>query len=195
MKIILASHNEHKLKELNSILKSSKIRFQSLNDIGWSDEIEENGQTIEENAWIKAEAVWRVLSKPVLAEDTGLIIDALNGAPGVHSARYAGLDKNADKNVRKVLAELGNSDNRSARFKTVIALIIDKNRHQFTGICEGKIGYIRTGSGGFGYDPIFIPEGYKRSFGQLPDSTKDKISHRAQAVQAMMKFFKNSLLK
>ena len=192
MKIILATHNDYKVKEINSITKSSNYHFISLKEIDWTEEIIENGNTIEDNAWIKAEAVWKKLNLPVVAEDTGLLVDALNGAPGVHTARYAGPGRDSNKNMQKVLEELGLSDKRTAHFKTVIAFIHNDNRYQFTGKCNGKIGYIKTGNKGFGYDPIFIPEGYQRSFGQLSAKTKDKISHRAQAVEQLMRFLNNN---
>ena len=190
MKIILASHNDHKVSEIQQKISGTGIKLLSLKEIDWTDEIEENGNTIEDNAWIKAEAVWKKLGLPVLAEDTGLIIDALNGAPGVHTARYAGPDKDPNQNMQKVLENLGHNDKRAARFKTVLALIINDERYQFTGICEGKIGYIKTGNKGFGYDPIFIPKGYQRSFGQLSLKVKQKISHRAAAIDQLINFFK-----
>jgi len=191
MKIILASHNEHKVREINNLVRNFDITFKSLKDINWTEEIEENGLTIEENAWIKAEAVWSALGVPVLAEDTGLLIEALNGAPGVHTARYAGDEKNDRKNMQKVLDQLGHSDKRKAKFITVMALIMNDQRRQFTGVCEGKIGYIKSGSGGFGYDPIFIPEGYNRSFGQLSQKVKNEMSHRSKAIDKVLRFLEN----
>ena len=188
MKIILATHNPNKVKEIQQIIKGTGVSLLSLKDIEWTDEIVENGATIEENAWIKVETVWKKLGLPVIAEDTGLLVDALNGAPGVHTARYAGPEKDVNKNMKKVLDQLGHSDKRSARFKTVLALIINDERHQFTGICEGKIGYIKTGNKGFGYDPIFIPKGYQRSFGQLTAKVKQSISHRANAVDQFLRY-------
>ena len=186
MKIILASHNDHKVNELNTITQDHSVSFESLRDIGWHNEIIEDGETIADNAWIKAETIWKAKTEPVLAEDTGLLIDALNGEPGVHTARYAGDERNNSKNMDLVLSKLKGKDKRTARFKTVIALIIDDERHQFTGICEGKIAYIKSGQKGFGYDPIFIPEGYDSSFAELSVSVKNSISHRARAVQSMM---------
>jgi XTP/dITP diphosphohydrolase len=188
VKIILATHNPNKVKEIQQIIKGTGVSLLSLKDIEWTDEIVENGATIEENAWIKVETVWKKLGLPVIAEDTGLLVDALNGAPGVHTARYAGPEKDVNKNMKKVLDQLGHSDKRSARFKTVLALIINDERHQFTGICEGKIGYIKTGNKGFGYDPIFIPKGYQRSFGQLTAKVKQSISHRANAVDQFLRY-------
>ena len=190
MKIILATHNPNKVKEIKQIIKGTGVSLLSLKDIEWTDEIIENGATIEENAWVKAETVWKKLGLPVIAEDTGLLVDALNGAPGVHTARYAGPGKDMNKNMQKVLDQLGHSDKRSARFKTVLALIINDERHQFTGICEGKIGYIKTGNKGFGYDPIFIPKGYQRSFGQLSAAVKQSISHRTNAVDQFLRYLK-----
>lgn len=188
MKIILATHNDHKVAEIQQIIKGTGVQLLSLKEIQWDTEIEENGMTIEENAWIKAEAVWKKLGLPVIAEDTGLLVDALDGAPGVHTARFAGPKRDANENMQKVLQLLGHSDKRSARFKTVLALIINDERYQFTGVCEGKIGYIKTGNKGFGYDPIFIPQGYQRSFGQLSPKVKQEISHRAAAVDQFVRF-------
>ena len=188
MKIILATHNDNKVKEIQQIIKGTGINLISLKEINWTEEIEENGLTIEENAWIKAETVWSKLGLPVIAEDTGLLVDALNGAPGVHTARYAGSDKNSNKNMQKVLEQLGHSDKRTARFKTVMSMIKNDERHQFIGVCEGKIGYIKTGNKGFGYDPIFIPKGYQRSFGQLSVKVKQTISHRAAALDQLLRY-------
>ena len=188
MKIILATHNENKVKELNSILSNSPIEFVSLKQIGWLDDIVEDGKTIEENAWIKAETVHKSMNHAVMAEDTGLIIDALEGEPGVHSARYAGPQRDDKKNIKKVLNKLAGRTDRSARFKTVIALIINEERHQFTGVCEGRISELILGNNGFGYDPIFMPEGHRYTFAELSSDIKDKISHRALAVDSMMRF-------
>lgn len=160
----------------------------SLSDIGWNDEIVEDGKTIEENAWIKAETVYKVKFTAVMAEDTGLQVDGLGGAPGVHTARFAGSTRTATDNMDKLLSMLGGETNRAARFKTVIALILDDHRHEFTGICEGRIGFEKKGTKGFGYDPIFVPENYSESFGQLRNSVKDQISHRAQAINKLMDF-------
>jgi XTP/dITP diphosphohydrolase len=191
MKIIIATHNDHKVKELNSIVGDSAFKFTSLKEIGWTKEIEEYGTTIAENAWIKAETVFKSLHSPVMGEDTGLFIDTLQGEPGVHSARYAGPERDPQKNIDKVLRAMSANDHRTARFKTVIALIIDDNRHEFTGVCEGRIAHVRLGNKGFGYDPIFIPKGYDYSFGELADKVKDEISHRSLAVGAMLRFLKN----
>lgn len=191
MKIILATHNDNKVKEIQRIIKGTGVQITSLKELDWTEEIVEDGLTIEENAWIKAETVWKKLSIPVLAEDTGLLIDALNGAPGVYTARYGGPEKDANQNMQKVLSELRNKENRSARFKTVMSFIQNDKRHQFTGICEGKIGYIKTGNKGFGYDPIFIPKGYDRSFGQLSAKVKQEISHRSAAVDQFLRFLEN----
>ncbi|MEE9373349.1 MAG: RdgB/HAM1 family non-canonical purine NTP pyrophosphatase [Saprospiraceae bacterium] len=188
MKIILATHNDHKVKEIQQIIKGTGVQLMSLKEIEWTEEIEENGDTLEENAWIKAETVWNKLGLPVIAEDTGLMVDFLNGAPGVHTARYAGDQKNGNDNMQKLLDQLGYSEKRTARFTTVMAMILDDQRHQFTGKCEGKIGYIKTGNKGFGYDPIFIPQGYGQSFGQLSAKTKQKISHRSLALDQLLRF-------
>jgi XTP/dITP diphosphohydrolase len=187
MHIIFASHNEHKVEEIQKRL-SSFHELSSLRAMGWEQEIPENGITLRENALIKARTVYEELGKPVLADDTGLEVDALEGAPGVYSARYAGLERNSEANMEKLLTEMKWIDDRSARFRTCLALIISGEAYIFEGIVEGKISHQRQGTGGFGYDPIFIPRGEERSFAEMSLGEKNKISHRARAMGKLMDF-------
>ena len=179
-----------KLEEVKNILHSS-FQLLSLTDIGCHDEIPETGLTLEENAKLKADYVTEKYGLDCFSDDTGLLVEALNGAPGVYSARYAGEEKNAEANMNKVLALLVNTSNREAHFKTVIHLNIQGEAHVFEGTVHGEITTERMGSGGFGYDPIFRPEGYSETFGQLSSSIKNSISHRGNAIQKLMGFLKN----
>lgn len=178
--LIFATGNENKLKEIRSILVDLEIK--GLKDLGFYDEIPETGLTLEENALIKAKYLYDHSGMMSFSEDTGLEVEALNGAPGVHTARYAGEDKDPKHNIKKLLAELSGIHNRKARFRTVIALYDGQNPIYFEGIVAGEIALIESGSGGFGYDPIFIPEGYQSTFAVLDDEVKNSISHRARAV-------------
>lgn len=193
MKIVFATHNQHKLKEVKALLPS-EIHLLSLNDIGCFDEIPETGKTLEENAKIKADHVTKEYGFDCFSDDTGLLIDALHGAPGVYSARYAGEEKNAKDNMTKVLSELKRNTNRAAHFKTVIHLNLKNQSYSFEGIVEGHITEKEFGLGGFGYDPIFKPEGYDKTFGELSAATKNEISHRGRAIQKLVAFFKNRAL-
>nr|WP_299068992.1 non-canonical purine NTP diphosphatase [uncultured Allomuricauda sp.] len=190
MKIVFATHNQNKLKEVLELLPST-IRLLSLNDIGCFDEIPETGKTLEENAKIKADYVTEKYGFDCFSDDTGLLIDALKGAPGVYSARYAGEQKNAKDNMAKVLLELNGNPNRKAHFKTVIHLNLKKESYSFRGIVHGHITEKEFGLGGFGYDPIFKPEGHTKTFGELSSETKNAISHRGLAIQKLVAFFKN----
>ena len=187
MQIIFATHNQFKLKELQQLL-NEKVTLLSLTDLGIFDEIEETGKTLIDNALIKAKTIYDKCGKNVFADDTGLEIEALNGAPGVLSARFAGEEKNAAKNIEKVLTLMKNKKNRNACFKTVIALILEGNTHFFEGIVEGKILEKPAGHNGFGYDPIFVPKGYDISFAQMDSNIKNSISHRGLAVEKLIKF-------
>ena len=189
MKLIFATHNLNKLAEIKAILPPH-IEIVSLSDIGCNQPIEEWGKTIEQNAVIKAQYVWENYHLNCFSDDTGLEVEALDNAPGVYSARYAGPENNAQKNIVKLLSELKDKDQRKARFKTVIALLIDGELHQFEGIINGKISETIEGEGGFGYDPVFIAEGYDKTFAQLPKNEKNKISHRAIAFQKLAEFLK-----
>lgn len=194
MKIIFATNNRHKLDEISCIL-GNKFEVLSLADIGCHDEIPEDADTLEENAMIKARYIWDHYHMNVFADDTGLEVEALDGRPGVHSARYAeGTDHDSEANMKKLLGELAENNNRNARFRTVIALLLENGEgnapdaFEFEGIVEGTIARERRGKEGFGYDPIFVPKGYDESFAQLGIEVKNKISHRARAVAKLAEF-------
>ena len=194
MELIIASQNQNKLVEFKKIL-GDKINLFSLSDIGLNQEIPENEKTIKKNAMFKAKFVNTQTGKNVFADDTGLEIDSLNGEPGVYSARYSGVDRNSDKNIELVLRKLKNKANRNSRFKTIISLIIDGKVVNFEGIVEGKITEEKRGSNGFGYDPIFQPNGYSSTFGEMSLKEKNKISHRSIAINKMVQYLKeNNLL-
>ena len=194
MELIIASQNQNKLVEFKKIL-GDKINLFSLSDIGLNQEIPENEKTIKKNAMFKAKFVNTQTGKNVFADDTGLEIDSLNGEPGVYSARYSGVDRNSDKNIELVLRKLKNKANRNSRFKTIISLIIDGKSVNFEGVVEGKITEEKRGSNGFGYDPIFQPNGYSSTFGEMSLKEKNKISHRAIAINKMVQYLKeNNLL-
>lgn len=194
MELIIASQNQNKLVEFKKIL-GDKINLFSLSDIGLNQEIPENEKTIKKNAMFKAKFVNTQTGKNVFADDTGLEIDSLNGEPGVYSARYSGLDRNSDKNIELVLRKLKNKANRNSRFKTIISLIIDGKSVNFEGVVEGKITEEKRGSNGFGYDPIFQPNGYSSTFGEMSLKEKNKISHRSIAINKMVQYLKeNNLL-
>ena len=193
MTIVFATNNNHKLSEIQDILGST-IEVKSLKDIGCHVDIPETGTTLEENAQIKANYVWDNFQTMVFADDTGLEIDALNGEPGVYSARYAGGEgQDSEANIQKVLANLQGVENRKARFRTVIAFIYkdkktgNKTTKLIEGIVNGSIITEKRGEAGFGYDAIFVPEGYDKTFGELGMDIKNSISHRARAVQQFAK--------
>lgn len=193
MTIVFATNNNHKLSEIQDILGST-IEVKSLKDIGCYVDIPETGTTLEENAQIKANYVWDNFQTMVFADDTGLEIDALNGEPGVYSARYAGGEgHDSEANIQKVLANLQGIENRKARFRTVIAFIYkdkktgNKTTKLIEGIVNGSIITEKRGEAGFGYDAIFVPEGYDKTFGELGMDIKNSISHRARAVQQFAK--------
>lgn len=187
MKLVFASNNLNKIKEIQSILNGS-IQLLSLEDIGCYEEIPETADTIEGNAILKANYVTEKYGYDCFADDTGLEVKALNGEPGVYSARYAGEQKNADDNMNKLLEALKNEENRSAQFKTVIALNLEGKQHLFTGLAKGNITLNKTGNHGFGYDPIFQPENYTETFAELASEIKNKISHRAKATEQLIDF-------
>ncbi len=189
MKLVFATHNEHKLKEVQQLLPDH-ISLLSLNDINCFEEIPETGQTLAENAKIKADFVTQTYGLDCFSDDTGLLVDALDGQPGVYSARYAGEQKNAQENMAKLLSELHQEPNRSARFKTVIHLNLDGESHRFEGAVEGVITEQQHGEHGFGYDPIFQPEGFDKTFGELSSEIKNTISHRARAISKLVAFLK-----
>jgi len=185
MKLVFATHNPNKLQEVQ-LLMPKHITLLSLDDIGCTEEIPETSETLEGNAKLKADFVTEHYGIPCFADDTGLLVDTLNGEPGVYSARYAGEQKNADHNMDKLLEALKGEENRSAHFKTVIALNLLNESHFFEGIIEGDITTEKLGTEGFGYDPIFRPEGYQETFAQLPIEIKNKISHRGRALQKLI---------
>jgi len=187
MKLVFATNNEHKLQELKQLLGNS-IELLCLKDISCDEEIPENQDTIEGNASEKAFFIFNKYGFNCFADDTGLEIDALNGEPGVYSARYAGEEKSAEKNIALVLQKLAKIKNRKARFKTVISLVIDGREIQFEGIVSGKILTEKRGTTGFGYDPIFQPEESPFSFAELSMEEKGKISHRGRAVQQLIAY-------
>jgi len=189
MKLVFATNNAHKLEEARQIL-SAYVEVISLHDAGFDNDIEETGQTLEENASIKSTTVFSATGLNCFADDTGLEIEALDGRPGVVSARYAGPCHNFSANVDKVLDELKNETNRKALFRTAISLILDGKEYLFEGIVNGEIMHERSGNGGFGYDPVFRPEGYNQSFAELSAGEKNAISHRGRALEKMVEFLK-----
>ena len=189
-KLVFATNNQHNLREIREILKD-KFEVLSLDDINCHEEIEETAETLDGNALIKAEYIKEKYGFDCFADDTGLEVYALDNAPGVYSARYAGEDKDAKANMNKLLTELNGKDNRDARFRTVIALIIGNEKYLFEGIVEGQITESESGSEGFGYDPVFMPKGYDITFAEMDSSEKNAISHRGRAMASMIEFLKN----
>lgn len=187
MNIIFASQNPNKIREINSILEG-KINIVGLDPLLFKNELPETGNTLEANALQKARFVFAATGNACFADDTGLEIESLNGRPGVFSARYAGEEKNADRNMEKILEELANIKNRSAQFRTVIAYLNGTEEKLFEGIVKGEIANMKVGSNGFGYDPIFIPEGQSKSFAEMDLEKKNTISHRARAFQKFKLF-------
>lgn len=184
MKLVFATNNRHKLEEVRAILGNS-IQVLSLNDINCHDEIPETAETLEGNALIKARYIYENYGCNCFADDTGLEVDALNGEPGVYSARYAGNNYDSEANMHKLLQNLTGENNRKAQFRTVIALIINGEENIFDGIVKGSISEIKKGDSGFGYDPIFIPEGFSESFAQMTSEQKNSISHRYRATEKL----------
>ncbi len=192
MKLIFATNNAHKLEEVQQIF-SSKIEIVSLKDVGFLDDIEETGSTLDENAIIKARAVYSAAGINCFADDTGLEVEALDGRPGVYSARYAGDGHNFEANIDKLLAELNGIENRKARFRTVVCLILSGEEHLFEGIVEGEILLSRQGKGGFGYDAVFRPIGQNVSFAEMAPDAKNAISHRGRAMEKLKLFISTSI--
>jgi XTP/dITP diphosphohydrolase len=185
--LIFATSNQNKVLEIQKILPK-KFEIKSLKDLNYLEDVPENENTIEGNAIFKAKYIYEKFNINVFADDTGLEVEALNGEPGVHSARYAGTTRNSEKNIKKLLKNLKNVKNRNARFKTVIALIIDNKLHTFSGIVEGYILDSPMGNNGFGYDPIFCPNGFDKSFAELTLKEKNLISHRSLAMKKLIDF-------
>jgi XTP/dITP diphosphohydrolase len=184
MKLVFATHNPNKLKEVRMLLPG-KFELLSLDDIGCMSDIPETAPTLVGNARLKAEYVKEHFGYPCFADDTGLLVEALDGAPGVFSARYAGEQKSPEDNIDKLLSELNGAENRKARFVTVIALITNDEPNFFEGEVKGHIEHKRRGSGGFGYDPIFTPEGYGETFAEMSTLLKNQISHRGRALEKL----------
>lgn len=187
--LVFATNNPHKAKEVEQIL-GGNYRVKTLRDIGCLDDIAETEATLEGNALLKARYVKENFGYDCFSEDTGLEVDALGGEPGVHTARYAGEQRNAADNMSLLLRNLAGKDNRNARFRTVIALIFNGEESIVEGICEGRIATEQHGAGGFGYDPVFIPDGYEQTFAELGDDIKNRISHRARATKKLMELLK-----
>lgn len=190
--LVFATDNQNKANEIRKLAGDNfKFRFITKAEAGINEEIEENGKTILENAMIKADYIKSKYGFDCFSEDTGLIVDALNGEPGVYSARYAGQENNAENNIKKLLENLEGQTNRSAKFQTVIALNINKKQYIFEGEVTGEIIQEKQGSGGFGYDPVFMPTGYDKTFAELGLEIKNSISHRGKAVRKLMDFLEN----
>jgi len=195
MNLIFATNNQHKLLEIRHIFEKQgldHIHLQGLKEIGFTGEIEEPGETLEENALIKARFIHSKYGKNCFADDTGLEVDALNGQPGVYSARYAGEGCSYQDNVVKLLDALNGIADRSARFRTVIALIINDKEYLFEGRMEGMIITEIRGTNGFGYDPVFMPDGYNLTYAEMPADIKNSISHRYLALDKMIRFLKEN---
>ena len=186
-KFVFATNNAHKLEEVTAIL-GDKIELLSMKDIHCHADIPETADTLEGNALIKARYIFENYNMDCFADDTGLEVEALNGAPGVYSARYAGDAHNSEANMRKLLQDMEGIENRKAQFRTVFALIINGKEHLFEGIVKGEITKHRCGSSGFGYDPVFIPEGYTQTYAEMGNTLKNKISHRALATNKLCNF-------
>lgn len=185
-KLVFATNNRHKLSEVQKVVGNT-FQILSLEDIGCYEDIEEPGETLEENAFIKARYINEKYGYNCFGDDTGLEVEALNGAPGVYSARYGG-NHDSEANIIKLLKELDSEENRKARFRTVIALILDGKEYQFEGIVNGQIIRDKRGDAGFGYDPVFVPDGYDQTFAQLGNDIKANISHRALASKKLCNF-------
>ncbi len=185
--LIFASNNPHKVKEIQSII-GPEFRLSSLNDLDITDDIPENETTLEGNALAKARYIYHMTGKNVFADDTGLETESLDGLPGVHSARFAGESKNSDANIEKLQKMLKGKTNRKARFRTVIALIWNDEEYLFEGIVDGVIIKEKRGNEGFGYDPVFVPEGLNTTFAEMTLEDKNKLSHRARAFEKLREF-------
>jgi len=189
--LIFGTQNPNKVAEIQQLVPDC-IRVRSLADIGLYEDIPEEQNTLEGNAILKSQYVFDRFKCNVFSDDTGLEVDVLNGEPGVFSARYAGPQKNSEDNMNKLLLSLKNETNRNARFRTVIALFWNQKLHLFEGIVNGEIAKERRGSKGFGYDPIFFPNGYNQSFAEMPSEEKNKISHRSNAVKQLISFLEEN---
>lgn len=189
--LIFATHNEHKADEVRSVLNDS-FRIITLREAGITEEIPEPHDTLEANATEKSSVIYQRTGKDCFSEDTGLEVEALNGAPGVYSARYAGRHGDAGANMNKLLKEMEGQANRKARFRTVISLLLNGQEHRFEGICAGHISTQPAGQAGFGYDPVFIPEGSRKTFAEMNREEKNRYSHRRKAMDKLIQFLKNT---
>lgn len=189
MKLCMATNNAHKIAEIKPLLDTS-VQLVSLADIGCREELPETGDTLEANSWQKAQYVWDHYGVSCFADDTGLEVEAINGEPGVYSAMYAGPQRDSGDNMRLLLGKLEGKENRRAQFRTCITLILNGEKHQFEGVVKGSILEAPRGAGGFGYDPLFVPDGYTQAFAEMPLTEKNKISHRSRAVQALIGFLR-----
>jgi XTP/dITP diphosphohydrolase len=190
MKLVFATNNLNKLREVQDLL-SDEIELLSLKDIGCFEDIPETANTLEGNARIKANHITKNYGYDCFADDTGLEVPSLNGEPGVYSARYAGSPRNAEKNMDKLLSNLADKEDRSAQFRTIVTLNLGNSSYDFEGICKGVILMEKRGHEGFGYDPIFQPDGYDISFAEMSLDEKNKISHRKRAIQKLVDFLRN----
>lgn len=186
-KLVFATNNANKITEIRKIL-ADQFEILSLRDIGFEEDIEETSDTLEGNALIKSSLIYHKFNLNCFADDTGLEVETLDGQPGIYSARYAGVENDAEKNIQKLLDNLRDKPNRNARFRTVISLIINDKEIYFEGIVNGQISKIKKGRMGFGYDPVFIPDGYKKTFAEMDLDEKNKISHRAIAIQKLINY-------
>lgn len=191
MKLVFATNNRHKLNEVRAIV-GDKVEVLSLNDIGCHDDIPETADTLQGNALIKARYIYEKFGVDCFADDTGLEVEALDGAPGVYSARYAGEECDSEANMQKLLQNLTGKSNRNAQFRTVIALIIKGEEKLFNGIVKGTITEEKRGDSGFGYDPVFVPEGFSESFAQMSGDMKNSISHRYRAALELSNYLKEN---
>ena len=191
MKLVFATNNRHKLDEVRAIV-GDKVEVLSLNDIGCHDDIPETADTLQGNALIKARYIYEKFGVDCFADDTGLEVEALDGAPGVYSARYAGEECDSEANMQKLLQNLTGKSNRNEQFRTVIALIIKGEEKLFNGIVKGTITEEKRGDSGFGYDPVFVPEGFSESFAQMSGDMKNSISHRYRATQELSNYLKEN---
>ena len=194
MKLCFATNNSHKLEEINALLGNS-FEIVSLQAIGCQEDLPENQDTLEGNSLEKAQFVWQHYQINCFADDTGLEVEALQGAPGVYSARYAGAQRNSQDNIHLLLQNLQNHTNRKARFRTSITLIMEGHVHQFEGIIKGHIEQKLRGDKGFGYDPVFVPEGHTRTFAEMTMEEKSSMSHRGKAIEALVGFLKTGNYK
>jgi len=192
MKLIFASNNQHKIEEIQSVLNDDELSIITLKQAGIDIEIAEPFDTLEENASSKCRTIYELTGRDCFSEDTGLEVEALNGEPGVKSARYAGEERSFDKNIEKLLLKLSDKQNRKARFRAVISLLLNGEEFRFEGITNGRITESPVGSLGFGYDPVFIPEGESRTFGQMSLVEKNNFSHRVNAFRKMVTFLQTT---